>query len=203
MCEKQTTPEADQKIKTAEGKAPLAILPWPILLRLDLEDHHIAIEGLAWAFEYGSRKYRPYNYAKAEPDLDTALLYLSANLRHRQKRRKQDHDPESGLPHIDHESACLIMLLAIFSKSFKFSRDYHDLLVLAEDVEYEPYAVEYEPYDLLTFTGELRGGFDTPKGLSEFIKILVCVTKSHFAEVERTTQHLKRQRGAEVIPAST
>ena len=196
MCEKQTTPEVDQKIKTAEGKAPLAILPWPILLRLDLEDHLIAIEGLAWAFEYGSRKYRPYNYAKAEPDLDTALLYLSANLRHRQKRRRQDRDAESGLPHIDHESACLIMLLAIFSKSTKFSRAYRDILLLAE-------GAEYETYDLLTFTGELRGGFDTPEGLFEFIRILVCVTKSHFVEVERTTQHLKRQRGAEVIPAST
>lgn len=196
MCEKQGAVEVDQKIKTASGKAPLAILPWPILLRLDLEDHHIAIEGLAWVFEYGSRKYRPYNYAKAEPDLATALLYLSANLRHRQKRRKQDHDAESGLPHIDHESACLIMLLAILSKSPKLSRDYGDLLVLAE-------GVEYETYDLFTFTGELRGGFDTPEGLAEFIKILVCVTKSHFAEVERTTQHLKRQRGAEVIPAST
>jgi hypothetical protein len=196
MCEKQGAVEVDQKIKTAAGKAPLAILPWPILLRLDLEDHLIAIEGLAWAVEYGSRKYRPYNYAKAEPDLDTALLYLSANLRHRQKRRRQDYDAESGLPHIDHESACLVMLLAIFSKSPKLSRDYRDLLVLAE-------GVEYEPYDLLTFTGELRWDLETPQGLTEFIRALVCVTKSHFTEVERITQHLKRQRGEDVPPAST
>ena len=198
MCEKQGAVEVDQKIKTAQGKAPLAILPWPLLVHLDLEKYTVAIEGLAWAFEYGGRKYQPYNFAKAEPNLATAVLYLSAYLRHRQKRQKQERDVESAIPHVDHQSACLIMLLAIMSQHPKLvTCGYEGLLSKA------PTYVRCDVWDLFTHSGALRGDFDTFEGLCDFITVLASVTKSHFAYVEKSTEWLKRRRGAEVAPVST
>lgn len=192
---KEVAPQAaeDQKIKSAAGKPPLAILPWPILSWLDIDKHLTAIDGLAWAFEYGSRKYQPYNFTKAEPNLDTILLYLGAFLRHMQQRKKQKLDEGSGLPHVDHASASLIMLLAILSKHPDM-RDFTHLLAFPGGAAY--------PHELFANSGALNWDVNTSSGLTDFVKALASVTKNHFDYVEKSTGELERRRGLDVKPVT-
>jgi hypothetical protein len=101
----------DKKIKTAKNKVPLSLVP----------SH--ALVGAARVFAYGARKYGPGNYLNATPDGETCERYRSAWLRHDSDLQLpnglvtpdslRELDPESGLPHIDHMIAGLIMLRTI------------------------------------------------------------------------------------------
>jgi hypothetical protein len=101
----------DEKIKTASGKPAIALIP----LR--------ALVGVARVFAYGAKKYAPGNYKKAERNPETILRYLSALHRHGSDLQNPDGtytldsiaalDPESGLYHLDHMLAGLIMLRSI------------------------------------------------------------------------------------------
>ncbi|TXH58220.1 MAG: hypothetical protein E6Q97_02930 [Desulfurellales bacterium] len=115
--------DQDQKIKTAAGKAPFELLPWAYaealtrglgLADVQPEATFSTIEGLAWVFEYGSRKYAPRNYARALPDEATVARYIGAARRHLiADLAGQTFDLESGLPHLDHALASLVMLAVI------------------------------------------------------------------------------------------
>lgn len=67
----------------------------------------MAFEGCARVFDFGREKYAPWNWAKGMPwsaPLGCLLRHLSA------WQRGEDNDPESGLPHLDHAMANLVML---------------------------------------------------------------------------------------------
>lgn len=60
------------------------------------------------AFTYGAKKYADHNYRlgmKWSRLLGAALRHLAA------WGAGEDHDPESGLPHLAHAGACVLMLL--------------------------------------------------------------------------------------------
>lgn len=68
-----------------------------------------ALSEIAKAFEFGAKKYGRYNY------LETGFEYtrlLSACLRHIGAWTwGENNDPESGLSHLAHAGACVVMLL--------------------------------------------------------------------------------------------
>lgn len=67
----------------------------------------LALEDCARVFGYGQQKYAPWNWAKGMPwsaPLGCLLRHLSA------WQRGEDNDPESGLPHLGHAMANLVML---------------------------------------------------------------------------------------------
>ena len=67
------------------------------------------IEAAGRAFTFGAKKYADHNWAKG---MDWDRLIGSA-MRHITAWSKgQDKDPESGLSHLDHSLACLMMLSA-------------------------------------------------------------------------------------------
>jgi hypothetical protein len=80
------------------GKAPLHLLP------------HEALTGAAHALGYGAAKYGDWNWR-----LGTEWnRYYDAVLRHMLAWQSgEDMDPESGLPHLDHALATLMMLAAL------------------------------------------------------------------------------------------
>jgi len=107
-----TTATTDLKIKTAEGKVPLQLLPlW-------------ALFGLARVFAYGATKYAPGNWLLAS---DQAAIdrYIGALLRHVSEMQLdvQATDHESRLPHIDHAIASLVMLRGILIQHFDMEED--------------------------------------------------------------------------------
>lgn len=74
----------------------------------------VTLEDEARVWEYGSRKYAAYNWAKGMPwsvPLACALRHLSA------WQRGEDLDEESGLPHLAHV-ACNIRMLTLYSKTY-------------------------------------------------------------------------------------
>lgn len=104
----------DQKIKTSTAKPDYAQIPMRALV------------GVARVFAYGARKYAPGNFLRAKPDGETITRYLSAAYRHLGALQQQDgtytpqqqvcaFDDESGLYHLDHAIAGLIMLRAILN----------------------------------------------------------------------------------------
>lgn len=105
---------ADQKIKTAQGKAPLGLVPAQALI------------GPARVYGYGARKYAPGNYYNATLDDGAGQRYVSAALRHLAEMQLPSGlhtpeslatlDPESGLPHLDHVICGLLMLRTIMVK---------------------------------------------------------------------------------------
>ncbi len=67
------------------------------------------IEAAGRAFTFGAKKYNDHNWSKGF----AYSRLLGASLRHIFAYvRGQDKDPESGLSHIDHALACLMMLAA-------------------------------------------------------------------------------------------
>lgn len=67
----------------------------------------IAFEGCARVFDFGRAKYAPWNWAKGmawSAPFGCLMRHLSA------WQRGEDTDPESGLPHLDHAMANLVML---------------------------------------------------------------------------------------------
>lgn len=67
----------------------------------------IAFEGCARVFDFGRAKYAPWNWAKGmawSAPFGCLMRHLSA------WQRGENTDPESGLPHLDHAMANLVML---------------------------------------------------------------------------------------------
>jgi hypothetical protein len=67
----------------------------------------VALEDCAKVFDYGRQRYAPWDWAKGMPwsaPLGCLLRHLSA------WQRGEDNDPESGLPHLGHVMANLVML---------------------------------------------------------------------------------------------
>lgn len=105
----------DSKIATAAGKAPLHLLPLRWLV------------GLARVFEFGRKKHGRENYYASDNDPDECERYVSAVLRHLSAMQTPGgsytptscatSDGESGVPHLDHALAGLVMLRARMCKS--------------------------------------------------------------------------------------
>jgi hypothetical protein len=100
----------DLKIAAARSKPPLQLIPLHALI------------GLARVIEYGAKKYAPGNWVN-NPGDGAAQLYIGACLRHIAAMQDDGAlypngavtwtDGESGLPHIDHAIASLVMLREI------------------------------------------------------------------------------------------
>lgn len=80
-------------VKHDQGKAPMSLLDrkW--------------LEGTAQVLRFGAQKYAAHNWRKGLPVTrvtDAALRHIMAFL------DGEDTDPESGLPHLDHASCCLM-----------------------------------------------------------------------------------------------
>jgi hypothetical protein len=88
---------SEQKgIKYDTGKADLSILSYG------------ALAEIAKAFQFGAKKYGRYNYLGG---MDWTRI-ASACLRHTYKWIwGEDKDEESGLHHLAHSGACIVMLL--------------------------------------------------------------------------------------------
>jgi Domain of unknown function (DUF5664) len=85
--------------------------------RLDLVDPDFIWE-LGQVLTYGARKYDPTNWQKAAPE-EAKQRYTAAALRHLNRwQAGEDVDPESGLPHLAHLSAC-IQFLRWFERQVK------------------------------------------------------------------------------------
>lgn len=75
--------------------------------QLSLIPQHALIE-VAKVFMYGARKYDAYNYCKGEKN----TVYIDACMRHiNQYLLNQDNDNESGLLHLAHGVANLMMII--------------------------------------------------------------------------------------------
>lgn len=108
------TPAPDLKIKTAAQKAPLQLVPIN------------AQAGTARVFQHGGAKYEPGNFLLATDD-EAPARYCGALLRHLASMQEPNGlftwssikavDEESGLPHIDHAIASLLMLRAVAIKT--------------------------------------------------------------------------------------
>ena len=80
----------------------------------------MGLEDCANVFEYGSKKYAPWNWAKGMPwsaVVGCMLRHLSAI------QRGEDLDPESGLPHVGH-LMCNAVMLATFRRTYPEGNDY-------------------------------------------------------------------------------
>ena len=67
------------------------------------------IEGIGRAMTFGSKKYEDHNWTKGfnySRLIGSAMRHLNAY------NEGQDKDPESGLSHLDHLGACVVMLIA-------------------------------------------------------------------------------------------
>jgi len=73
--------------------------------RLDLIDYSF-LEGLGYVLAFGAEKYDEHNWRKGLP----ISRLIAASLRHIGKfNNGQDLDDESGLNHLYHAAACLMM----------------------------------------------------------------------------------------------
>lgn len=83
-------------VKHDQGKVQLDLLPIP------------AAEAIAEVMQFGAKKYGSYNYLKG---MAWSRLFAAA-LRHLFKFWKnQDQDEETGLLHLSHAGACVMMLI--------------------------------------------------------------------------------------------
>ena len=105
----------DSKIAAAAGKTPLHLLPLRWLV------------GLARVFEVGRKKHGRENYYASDNDPDECERYVGAVLRHVSAMQTPGGsytpascaatDDESGIPHLDHAIAGLVMLRARMCKA--------------------------------------------------------------------------------------
>jgi Domain of unknown function (DUF5664) len=112
--------EVNKKTGPANAKAPLDLLPLRALI------------GPSRVIQHGGVKYAPGNYLEGSAT-EALALYQGAELRHQAETQTLGGqftldsiiapDPESGLPHIDHQIAGLIMLRAILTKSGALAAD--------------------------------------------------------------------------------
>lgn len=104
----------DGKIAQAAQKVRYALIPMQ------------ATKGLARVFAYGAKKYQPGNWYEATLSDGAAERYQSAVDRHKAAMQEPNGlwtpeslsklDEESGLPHIDHLLASVVMLRGILIK---------------------------------------------------------------------------------------
>lgn len=93
-------------------KAPIALLPYT------------GLGLIAAALEYGAMKYRAWNWQESYPDetLETIRqVYGGAALRHLYQwtdPSQDDNDDESGLHHLAHAGACIV--IAIWRLGLKY-----------------------------------------------------------------------------------
>lgn len=102
---------ADMKPKNM--KAPLGLLP------------AIALRAVSAAMEHGAIKYEPWNWQDAETDGGTRQEYLSAMARHLFSvidPSEDDYDEESGLHHLAHLGANVMILLWQLGEDYKPSK---------------------------------------------------------------------------------
>lgn len=91
------TTELNVATKYDDGKNRLELIPIS------------GIEGIGRAMTFGSKKYADHNWANG---FDYSRLVGSAMRHLFAWTRGQDKDPESGLSHLDHLGACVVMLIA-------------------------------------------------------------------------------------------
>ena len=87
------SPKSATGLKYDSGKAPLSLLDGDWLL------------GVARVLDFGKKKYAAHNWRQGiaiSRLLDAALRHILAF------NGGEDIDPESGLPHLDHASCCLM-----------------------------------------------------------------------------------------------
>lgn len=78
------------------------------------------LESAARVFEYGTKKYAPWNWAKGMP----WSVVVGCMMRHlAAMQRGEDVDPESGLPHVGH-LMCNALMLATFRETFPEGNDF-------------------------------------------------------------------------------
>lgn len=97
----------------------------------------IAFEGCARVFDFGRAKYAPWNWAKGmawSAPFGCLMRHLSA------WQRGEDNDPESGLPHLDHAMANLVMLTT-YARTYPQGDDRTKWLRAAEAGEAEEKAL--------------------------------------------------------------
>jgi hypothetical protein len=91
----------DDALKKDGGKPRLDLVPCS------------GIEAAARAFTYGARKYAPRAWEGGAPDWEWGRLYASLQRHLSAFWRGEDFDAESGLRHLDHALAALMMLQAV------------------------------------------------------------------------------------------
>jgi len=89
--------QAPSDVKLDQGKVPMGHIPLFLL------------EDVARVFEYGARKYAPQGWRQKGTKADV-IRYIGACLRHlRDYQKGYELDHESGLPHLAHAIASLLM----------------------------------------------------------------------------------------------
>jgi len=96
----------EKAIKKDQDKAPIHLVPSQCII------------GVAKVMGYGKDKYDEYNYRKGE-GLDYMRLYDAAQRHMLAWSLGEDIDPESGLPHLDHAAASIMMLHDLQSRGGK------------------------------------------------------------------------------------
>jgi len=101
-------------VKHDNGKPSMALLPSK------------SLRGIAEAFTYGESKYHAYNY-KTGQGLDWDRPF-SATMRHlSQWNDGEDRDSDSGLSHLKHAGAAIMMLIDLVESNIgKDTRFKHD-----------------------------------------------------------------------------
>lgn len=98
------TPEADA-VKFDDDRPRYDLLPGD------------ALEAAAWVFKFGATKYAPYNWAGATgKPFRWGKLFRPVIGHLWAFWRRKDNDPESGLPHLWHALASLMMLVAYVAR---------------------------------------------------------------------------------------
>lgn len=100
-------------LKPRGVKAPIGLLPYR------------GLQGIAAALEYGANKYRAWNWQEHYPDETDEMIrqvYGGAALRHLMQwtdPSEDDYDDESGLHHLFHAGACVV--IAIWRLGLKYT----------------------------------------------------------------------------------
>ena len=96
----------ENAIKKDQNKAPVHLVPSQCII------------GVAKVMGFGQDKYDEYNYRKGD-GLDYMRLYDAAQRHMLAWSLGEDIDPESGLPHLDHAAASIMMLKDLQSRGGK------------------------------------------------------------------------------------
>ena len=70
-----------------------------------------ALRGVAKVFEYGAKKYAPFNWAADGPTTEWRRTYSSMQRHLYSWLECEDIDPESGLDHLSHACTKLLILI--------------------------------------------------------------------------------------------
>ena len=70
-----------------------------------------ALRGVAKVFEYGAKKYAPFNWAADGPTTEWRRTYSSMQRHLYSWLECEDIDPESGLDHLSHACTQLLILI--------------------------------------------------------------------------------------------